>query len=605
MTDKSSEKSKRRGPDDAAKDQQEADWGFESEEGGLQLEKKLGLILVVCLLVGFSFVFYQKYRILNEQTAQADSETAKQDTSDETGSQEPPPAPDASGTQEVESPYFERPAESDSTTSSSDEWILASKETTEPPPAEFVPAPQPVDSTSDSFDPFAVQEGSAPPADDSAAIRWDDETTAEPTAGEPEIVVEQNVVVEPDGDSFGQQASVPTEEPSPFPDPAPIAADAPLQSSEPDFFDDSTNADNGSAWESEPVPPAAEPASPPATFVFESPPQATEAPSAVAEDDAALSRDFEPPPAASAEATDSFDPFFSSDEPSTDQTAEVEPTEPSPFLAPPAAPDPASQEPDADATSGVPTWPFAETEQQSAPAAQWAAPEQVAEPTTVERQPTFVTEPVESSPLPLDAGTELPQLPMQSAPTVSFDGGEPAQSTVGFRPSAQAVVGERETLVTQSDSFWSISEREYGTSRYYMALARYNRDRVSQPEKLRSGMMIRIPPPEVLEARFPELFAPQRSPKPTITPTSGTATAQRQVGLFYDERQQPRYQVGERDTLSTIAQRRLGRASRWPEIYELNRDQLTSPSTLKIGMVLKLPPARSAAIVWPESDSGR
>jgi nucleoid-associated protein YgaU len=118
-------------------------------------------------------------------------------------------------------------------------------------------------------------------------------------------------------------------------------------------------------------------------------------------------------------------------------------------------------------------------------------------------------------------------------------------------------------------------------------------------------MMIRIPPPEVLEEQFPELFPRTQPAETAITPMSGTAMTPEPAGLFLDERQQPRYRVGEKDTLSTIAQRHLGRASRWTEIYELNRDQLTSPSTLKIGMVLKLPPDRSATIVWPEHGFSR
>lgn len=43
------------------------------------------------------------------------------------------------------------------------------------------------------------------------------------------------------------------------------------------------------------------------------------------------------------------------------------------------------------------------------------------------------------------------------------------------------------------------------------------------------------------------------------------------------------------DTLSGIAQDRLGAASRWREIYDLNRDQLNDPDKIQPGQVLKLP----------------
>jgi nucleoid-associated protein YgaU len=49
------------------------------------------------------------------------------------------------------------------------------------------------------------------------------------------------------------------------------------------------------------------------------------------------------------------------------------------------------------------------------------------------------------------------------------------------------------------------------------------------------------------------------------------------------------YCVGSEDTLTSISKQHLGRSSRWDEIYNLNRETLTGPDTLKIGTVLKLP----------------
>ncbi len=46
-------------------------------------------------------------------------------------------------------------------------------------------------------------------------------------------------------------------------------------------------------------------------------------------------------------------------------------------------------------------------------------------------------------------------------------------------------------------------------------------------------------------------------------------------------------QIG--DSLPKIAAKYLGDASRWPEIWELNKDQLISPDVVLPGMVLKLP----------------
>ena len=49
------------------------------------------------------------------------------------------------------------------------------------------------------------------------------------------------------------------------------------------------------------------------------------------------------------------------------------------------------------------------------------------------------------------------------------------------------------------------------------------------------------------------------------------------------------YTVRKGDTLSAIAQRQYGKASRWPVIFKANRDQLDNPDLIQPGQVLKLP----------------
>ena len=49
------------------------------------------------------------------------------------------------------------------------------------------------------------------------------------------------------------------------------------------------------------------------------------------------------------------------------------------------------------------------------------------------------------------------------------------------------------------------------------------------------------------------------------------------------------YRVGKTDTLSDIAQKHLGRASRWIQVYRMNQDRITDPNRLKIGTTLRLP----------------
>lgn len=58
------------------------------------------------------------------------------------------------------------------------------------------------------------------------------------------------------------------------------------------------------------------------------------------------------------------------------------------------------------------------------------------------------------------------------------------------------------------------------------------------------------------------------------------------------------YTVQSGDTLSKIAQRTLGDANRWTEIYNLNRDQISDPNRIYPGQVLKLPGATPAPQPW-------
>jgi nucleoid-associated protein YgaU len=49
------------------------------------------------------------------------------------------------------------------------------------------------------------------------------------------------------------------------------------------------------------------------------------------------------------------------------------------------------------------------------------------------------------------------------------------------------------------------------------------------------------------------------------------------------------YTVVQGDTLSHIAQRVYGKASRWQAIFDANRDQLDDPDRILPGQVLRLP----------------
>jgi nucleoid-associated protein YgaU len=182
--------------------------------------------------------------------------------------------------------------------------------------------------------------------------------------------------------------------------------------------------------------------------------------------------------------------------------------------------------------------------------------------------------------------------------------------------------------VAPDDNFWKISRKRYGTARYYQALMRYNQDRVPDPQKLRPGTQILTPPAAILVQHFPDLID-----KPATGSATGNGTVDRTAkrpaferpfaiddadetatsktprsassGYFYGKSGQPLYRIGPDDTLTGIAQRHLGRASRWQEIYESNQDVLQSPDNLTPGTVIRLPPDASRVSLAPDSDRRR
>ncbi|MCA9062800.1 MAG: LysM peptidoglycan-binding domain-containing protein [Planctomycetaceae bacterium] len=131
--------------------------------------------------------------------------------------------------------------------------------------------------------------------------------------------------------------------------------------------------------------------------------------------------------------------------------------------------------------------------------------------------------------------------------------------------------------VRQNENYWALSKRAYGSSRYFSALAVFNQSRIPDPKKMRPGMKVLVPPAEVLEQRYPELFD-------DLTPRTPPVAE-----FFTTEDGRPAYRVGERETLSEISERLLGRSSRWIEIYRMNQTTLRDPNKLKAGMVLILP----------------
>jgi nucleoid-associated protein YgaU len=129
--------------------------------------------------------------------------------------------------------------------------------------------------------------------------------------------------------------------------------------------------------------------------------------------------------------------------------------------------------------------------------------------------------------------------------------------------------------VVYGDSYWSISKRLYNTGEYHQALEAHNRNRIATASQLKPGRVISAPAAADLDRLYPKLV-PQRGTANVVTGRDGSR----------------QYVVQEGDTLYDIARFQLGRAARWVEVYDLNRDQLgDSFDSLTPGMRLRLPEA--------------
>ena len=164
-------------------------------------------------------------------------------------------------------------------------------------------------------------------------------------------------------------------------------------------------------------------------------------------------------------------------------------------------------------------------------------------------------------------------------------------------PSDATSAAGGEYVVKPSDSFWTISQTLYGSGAYFKALAEYNRSRVPDPNRLRVGDRLLAPDVADLEKAYPALC-----PKP-----EHRAAAQQRQSLV-PAAQSPAsgrtYVVQQGDNLFDIARYELGKASRWVEIVDLNRQVLGDQiDYLTPGMKLALPDQAgiSTANQQPES----
>ena len=193
---------------------------------------------------------------------------------------------------------------------------------------------------------------------------------------------------------------------------------------------------------------------------------------------------------------------------------------------------------------------------------------------------------------PFDSDThQNPDAPSRTAEQQQLDSD---LSTFGAEQSLVGADDRPEVYtVRPGDTYWDISRQQYGSGRYYRALALYNSHRIPDPRRMRQGMKVLVPTRQILESRFA-----------SVLPQSRASATRLPSGLFHEDGE-VRYRVGRGDTLGAIAHRHLGRATRWPEIFRLNQTRLKNPATLKVGMELRLPADASRVRVVSEAGERR
>lgn len=167
-------------------------------------------------------------------------------------------------------------------------------------------------------------------------------------------------------------------------------------------------------------------------------------------------------------------------------------------------------------------------------------------------------------------GTDASRRPEATAP------GRSSPTLVRNDPQGSSYV------VQSNDNYWSISERLFGTGAYFQALAKHNAKKFPREDKLQTGDVIFAPSAAELERLYPELcpsparreLTENRTPAATVPARSGSKV----------------YIAREGDNVVDIARQELGKASRWTEIYELNKTAFDKQSLdVAAGTQLLLP----------------
>jgi nucleoid-associated protein YgaU len=260
-----------------------------------------------------------------------------------------------------------------------------------------------------------------------------------------------------------------------------------------------------------------------------------------------------------------------------------------------AAPVEAAPEPAANSAAGAPEPAWTEPEPPGAEPQNEFDPQVPNEPATASepQQPGTQFDRFESSP----TAESTPAVSGDAAPTDDWRTSTPAAAPLAADASEATPLPIENGMYTvqPGDSLWTVSEAVYGTGGYFKALAAHNRAVLPKSDKLTVGNQLSVPPMEDLQRDYPSLCPrPRKSAVVKAGATRASAVPPRSGRDVYI--------VNQGDTLFTIARYELGKATRWAEIYDLNRDALGEDyDHLRPGMELVMPARGAEAAAQPAS----
>jgi nucleoid-associated protein YgaU len=184
-----------------------------------------------------------------------------------------------------------------------------------------------------------------------------------------------------------------------------------------------------------------------------------------------------------------------------------------------------------------------------------------------------------SPPSPPPAPTPTETIVIAPLPPSGVRPAAPPRDPLAAAPAARtpAVLpdSERTYRVQEGDALTRIAATLYGDASLWEALAAYNRDRLPDPNRMRPGLVLRIPPADRL---------------------GGPAASRREATERGDARGRPRTRlVRDGETLSQIAAETLGSSRRWRELLDANRDRIADPDRIAVGTELRIPEGGPAA----------